>query len=288
MSLTYSLRTPHVRHMRCESYHDLDTPGYAVNFHQPVLDYLDAKSQHLHGAPSHTPWTDEIGPRHYRSTTTLNQHNAVKALKVEHDIDDRTENLISDLHLKHRAPFDELPIYDPSHVTRHTHPDKISDQAQKRIRYLNQRQLENQIKQDTMQIIERINKLELDSNALPREVERQVRGIYSRVLPPTEPTQVEIFDAIAERTTTRAPSRLRSATPEAPQRTPYAPYMQLIDERRASKLIKQVTSSLKESKRVLRKMDGRVECDFYKCSLNDRCWLCRKLMRTNSRLHYHH
>uniref|UniRef100_A0A1I8P1D0 Uncharacterized protein n=1 Tax=Stomoxys calcitrans TaxID=35570 RepID=A0A1I8P1D0_STOCA len=287
MSLTYSLRTPYVRHVRCESHSDYDTPGYTVNFHQPVLDYLDVKTQHLHGAPSHTPWSDEVGSRHYKSNTTLNQHNAVKTLKVEHEIEDRTEDIITDLHLKHRTPFDELPIYDPSHVTRHTHPDKVSEQAQKRIRYLNQRQLENQIKEDTQQIIERISKLELRNNELPREVERQVRGIYSRVLPPVEPTQVEVFDAIADRTS-RATSRVRSGTPEGPQRMPYAPYMQLIDDRRTSKLFKQVTSSLKESKRILRKMDGKIECDFYKCSLNDRCWLCRKLMRNNSRLHYHH
>uniref|UniRef100_T1PHH5 Uncharacterized protein n=1 Tax=Musca domestica TaxID=7370 RepID=T1PHH5_MUSDO len=283
MSLTYSLRTPHVRHLRSEVINDPDTPGYVVNFHQPVLDYLDAKSQYLHGSRTHTPWTDECTPKHYRSTSTMNQLSAVKSLKVDHETDERTEDIISDLHLQHRAPFDEVPMYDPSHVTRHTHPDMVSDQAQKRIRYLNQRQLENQIKKDTMEIVDRINRLELDNNELPREVERQIRGIYSRVLPPYVPAEYEEeLDTVID----RAASRVRATSPDAAYRKPYPKYMQTIDERRASKLYKQVSATLKESKRTLRKMDDRVECDFYKCSLNDKCWLCRKLMRNNSRLHY--
>lgn len=279
MSLTYSLRTPYVRHARCETHFDHDRPpGYNVDFGQSVKDYLDAKTQNLHASASHMPWTEECGPKHYRSTDTLRKYKTLEALKIEHEIEQKTSGIITDLRTRKRPPFDEKVNDDPSLVTKNVHPDNVADRAHRRIEYINQRQFDDMIKHDTMQIVQRISKLELDNVELPREVERQVRHIYNRVISPSEREDKETEEEVY---------RERSSSPGTNNRPPHTLYMNTIDGRRAQKLFKQVGESLHDSKRLLRKMDGRIECDFYKCSLNEKCWLCRKLVRNNSKLHYY-
>lgn len=301
MALTY-VRPPRVRHMH-HTYED--NYGYTMNFYQPMMDYLDAKTKNLQVNPPHLPWTSERGLKQYRASNTVRRYNTDEVLRLSRAVAARADEILLDFRVKKRSPFSVIKLADAARVNKHIAPDSIVDRSRER-RLRRQRELEDLIKQDTVKLLGRIRRMELDTGEMTKEFKRQIRGksasaIAQALLSESERSMKqtrrdeEDFMSQAMVRSSRAASRIRSSSPDGGRISQHTYHLEFMDDRMVDKLDHRVSSSLHNVKRQLSSLNQKT-VEFYadsRCDLVDKCWICRKVMRNHpkikdySYLHWH-
>lgn len=293
MALTYGVRPPRVRHMLQSTYED--NYGYTMNFYQPMLDYLDAKTKTLQVTPPHLPWTSERGLKQYRPSNAVRRYNTDEVLRLSRACAARADEILLDFRVKKRSPFSVVKLADAARVDKHIAPDSVLERSRER-RQRRQRELEDIIRQDTIKLLHRIKKMELDTCEMSKEFKRSIRGksatqIAQALLSEAERNvkqsrkEEEDFMAQAIVRSSRAGSRVRSVSPSGRIST-HTYHLELMDDRMVDKLDHRVSSSLCNVKRQLSSLNQKT-VEFYadsRCDLVDKCWICRKVMRNHPKL----
>ncbi|KNC33083.1 Paramyosin, short form, partial [Lucilia cuprina] len=294
MALTYGVRPPRVRHMLQSTYED--NYGYTMNFYQPMMDYLDAKTKSLQVKPPHLPWTSERGLKQYRPSNAIRRYNTDEILRLSRACAARADEILLDFRVKKRSPFSVIKLADAARVTKHIAPDTVLDRSRER-RQRRQRELEDLIRQDTIKLLHRIRRMELDAGEMTKEFKRQIRGksaqaIAQALLSESERNikqskrEEEDYMAQAMVRSSRAVSRLRSTSPEGGRISAHTYHIELMDDRMVDKLDHRVSSSLYNVKRQLSSLNQKT-VEFYadsRCDLVDKCWICRKVMRNHPKI----
>ncbi|XP_034482880.1 paramyosin, short form isoform X3 [Drosophila innubila] len=277
-----------------------DNYGYTMNFYQPMLDYLDAKAKGLKVQQPHLPWVSERGMKQYRSSNAVRQYNADEILRLSRTCAARADEILLSFRAKKRSPFSVQKLVDATRVAKHIEPDTVVERSRQR-RRRRQEELEDTIKRDTLKILQRIRKIELDSeiDQMSDDFKRSIRGksasaIAQALLSESEKNiksakqQEENYISQTLIRSSRAASRARSTSPfeGSGQVRAHTLHMELMDDRMVDKLDHRVSSSLHNVKRQLSTLNQRT-VEFYadsRCGIEDKCWICRKVMRTHPKL----
>ncbi|XP_037940142.1 paramyosin, short form isoform X3 [Teleopsis dalmanni] len=297
MAQTYSLRPARTRHMRQSTYED--NYGYTMNYYQPMLDYLDAKAKGLHtDTLPHLPWTSERGLKQYHSSVPVRTYTTDEIIRLSRECAARADEILLDFRVKKRTPFSVKKLADASRVTKHIEPDTILDRSRER-RRRRQEELEDIIRRDTIRILQRIRKMELDNDCarMSNEFKRQIRGKSASAIAQALLSESErnmktakkeeddfLVQTIAR--SSRAASRMRSGSEEGNRIITHAAHIELMDDRMVDKLDHRVSSSLLNVKRQLSTLNQKT-VEFYadsRCDITDKCWICRKVMLKHPKL----
>ncbi|TDG53039.1 hypothetical protein AWZ03_000582 [Drosophila navojoa] len=298
MSLALKQRPSRFRHGTTYD----DNYGYTMNFYQPMLDYLDAKAKGLKVEQPHLPWVSERGLKQYRSSNAVRQYNADEIVRLSRTCAARADEILLSFRAQKRSPFSVQKLVDATRVAKHIEPDTVVERSRQR-RRRRQEELEDLIKRDTLKILQRIRKIELDNeyDKMSDDFKRSIRGksasaIAQALLSESErnikTAKKEEEDFIAQTLvrSSRAASRARSTSPfdgtAGGSLRAHAVHMELMDERLVDKLDHRVSSSLHNVKRQLSTLNQRT-VEFYadsRCGIEDKCWICRKVMRTHPKL----
>uniref|UniRef100_A0A0A1WQL1 Paramyosin, short form n=1 Tax=Zeugodacus cucurbitae TaxID=28588 RepID=A0A0A1WQL1_ZEUCU len=295
MALTYRLRPSRTRHLATHAYED--NYGYTMNYYQPMLDYLDAKTKKLNVDPPHLPWSSERGLRQYRSSNPVRRYDADEVLRLSRACAHRADEILLDFRVRKRTPFSVIKLADAARVDRHIEPDTVVERSRER-RRRRQQDLEDLIRQDTIRLLQRLRRMELDNDCarMTDEFKRSIRGKSATQIAQalisesernikTSKREEEDFLAQTLVRASRAASRARSGSPEG-RFSSHAYHMELMDERMVDKLDHRVSSSLYNVKRQLSTLNQKT-VEFYadsRCGIDDKCWICRKVMRTHPKL----
>uniref|UniRef100_W8AN53 Paramyosin, short form n=1 Tax=Ceratitis capitata TaxID=7213 RepID=W8AN53_CERCA len=271
MALTYRLRPSRTRHLASHTYED--NYGYTMNFYQPMLDYLDAKTKQLNVAPPHLPWSSERGLRQYRPSNPVRRYDTDEVLRLSRACAHRADEILLDFRVRKRTPFSVIKLADAARVDKHIVPDTVVERSRER-RRRRQQDLEELIRQDTIRILQRIRRMELDNDCtrMTDEFKRSIRGksataIAQALISESERNiksskrEEEDFMAQAIIRSSRAASRARSGSPEG-RISSHAYHIELMDERLVDKLDHRVSSSLHNVKRQLSTLNQKT-VEFY-------------------------
>lgn len=295
MALTYRLRPSRTRHLATHAYED--NYGYTMNFYQPMLDYLDAKTKKLNVDLPHLPWSSERGLRQYRPSNPVRRYDTDEVLRLSRACAQRADEILLDFRVRKRTPFSVIKLADAARVHKHIEPDTVVERSRER-RRRRQQDLEDIIRQDTIKLLQRIRRMELDNDCsrMTDEFKRSIRGksataIAQALISESERNikcskrEEEDFLAQTLVRASRAASRARSGSPEG-RISSHAYHIELMDERLVDKLDHRVSSSLHNVKRQLSTLNQKT-VEFYadsRCGIDDKCWICRKVMRTHPKL----
>lgn len=295
MALTYRLRPSRPRHLATHAYED--NYGYTMNFYQPMLDYLDAKTKKLNVDPPHLPWSSERGLRQYRPSNPVRRYDADEVLRLSRACAHRADEILLDFRVRKRTPFSVIKLADAARVNRHIEPDTVVERSRER-RRRRQQDLEDLIRQDTIKVLQRIRRMELDNDCarMTDEFKRSIRGKSATAIAQalisesernikTSKREEEDFLAQTLVRASRAASRVRSGSPDG-RISSHAYHIELMDERLVDKLDHRVSSSLHNVKRQLSTLNQKT-VEFYadsRCGIDDKCWICRKVLRTHPKL----
>ncbi|KMY98468.1 paramyosin, short form isoform X2 [Drosophila simulans] len=253
-----------------------DNYGYTMNFYQPMLDYLDAKAKGLEVKKPHLPWVSERGLKQYRPSNAVRQYNADEIVRLSRTCAARADEILLNFRAQKRSPFSVQKLVDASRVTKHIEPDTVVERSRQR-RRRRQEELEDLIKRDTLKILQRIRKIELDNelDKMSDDFKRSIRGksasaIAQALLSESEKNiktaKKEEEDYIAQTLvrSSRAVSRARSrsSSPLDGQYRAHALHIELMDDRLVDKLDHRVSSSLHNVKRQLSTLNQRT-VEFY-------------------------
>nr|NP_729406.1 paramyosin, isoform C [Drosophila melanogaster]NP_729407.1 paramyosin, isoform D [Drosophila melanogaster]P35416.2 RecName: Full=Paramyosin, short form; AltName: Full=Miniparamyosin [Drosophila melanogaster]AAF50371.2 paramyosin, isoform C [Drosophila melanogaster]AAN11995.1 paramyosin, isoform D [Drosophila melanogaster] len=253
-----------------------DNYGYTMNFYQPMLDYLDAKAKGLEVKKPHLPWVSERGLKQYRPSNAVRQYNADEIVRLSRTCAARADEILLNFRAQKRSPFSVQKLVDASRVTKHLEPDTVVERSRQR-RRRRQEELEDLIKRDTLKILQRIRKIELDNelDKMSDDFKRSIRGksasaIAQALLSESEKNiktaKKEEEDYIAQTLvrSSRAVSRARSrsSSPLDGQYRAHALHIELMDDRLVDKLDHRVSSSLHNVKRQLSTLNQRT-VEFY-------------------------
>ncbi|XP_034482879.1 paramyosin, short form isoform X2 [Drosophila innubila] len=253
-----------------------DNYGYTMNFYQPMLDYLDAKAKGLKVQQPHLPWVSERGMKQYRSSNAVRQYNADEILRLSRTCAARADEILLSFRAKKRSPFSVQKLVDATRVAKHIEPDTVVERSRQR-RRRRQEELEDTIKRDTLKILQRIRKIELDSeiDQMSDDFKRSIRGksasaIAQALLSESEKNiksakqQEENYISQTLIRSSRAASRARSTSPfeGSGQVRAHTLHMELMDDRMVDKLDHRVSSSLHNVKRQLSTLNQRT-VEFY-------------------------
>lgn len=292
MSLAYGIRPRVRRHGMAYE----DNYGYTMNYYQPMIDYLDAKAKRLNVSPPHLPWTSERGLKQYRPSNTIRQYNTDDIIRLSRSVAARADEILLDFRVKKRSPFSVVKLVDAARVTKHIAPDSILERRRERSRR-RQREFEDQIRQDTIKILARIRRMELETGEMSKDFKRSIRGksasaIAKALLSESERSmkqtrsEEENFMSQAMVRSSRAASRMRSISPEGGRLSTHTYHLEFMDDRMVDKLDHRVSSSLHNVKRQLSSLNQKT-VEFYadsRCGLDEKCWLCRKVMRNHPKI----
>ncbi|XP_017862106.1 PREDICTED: paramyosin, short form isoform X2 [Drosophila arizonae] len=274
MSLALKQRPSRFRHGTTYD----DNYGYTMNFYQPMLDYLDAKAKGLKVQQPHLPWVSERGLKQYRSSNAVRQYNADEIVRLSRTCAARADEILLSFRAQKRSPFSVQKFVDATRVAKHIEPDTVVERSRQR-RRRRQEELEDLIKRDTLKILQRIRKIELDNeyDKMSDDFKRSIRGksasaIAQALLSESErnikSAKKEEEDYIAQTMirSSRAASRARSTSPfdgtGGGSLRAHAVHMELMDERLVDKLDHRVSSSLHNVKRQLSTLNQRT-VEFY-------------------------
>ncbi|XP_043950704.1 paramyosin, short form isoform X2 [Drosophila biarmipes] len=253
-----------------------DNYGYTMNFYQPMLDYLDAKAKGLEVKKPHLPWVSERGLKQYRPSNAVRQYNADEIVRLSRTCAARADEILLSFRAQKRSPFSVQKLVDATRVTKHLEPDTVVERSRQR-RRRRQEELEDLIKRDTLKILQRIRKIELDNEVdqMSDDFKRSIRGksasaIAQALLSESErnikTAKKEEEDYIAQTLvrSSRAVSRARSrsSSPLDGQLRAHALHIELMDDRLVDKLDHRVSSSLHNVKRQLSTLNQRT-VEFY-------------------------
>ncbi|XP_011179793.1 paramyosin, short form isoform X3 [Zeugodacus cucurbitae] len=271
MALTYRLRPSRTRHLATHAYED--NYGYTMNYYQPMLDYLDAKTKKLNVDPPHLPWSSERGLRQYRSSNPVRRYDADEVLRLSRACAHRADEILLDFRVRKRTPFSVIKLADAARVDRHIEPDTVVERSRER-RRRRQQDLEDLIRQDTIRLLQRLRRMELDNDCarMTDEFKRSIRGKSATQIAQalisesernikTSKREEEDFLAQTLVRASRAASRARSGSPEG-RFSSHAYHMELMDERMVDKLDHRVSSSLYNVKRQLSTLNQKT-VEFY-------------------------
>lgn len=309
MSLALQKRQSRLRHGTTYE----DNYGYTMNFYQPMLDYLDAKAKGLKVEQPHLPWNSERGLKQYRSSNTVRKYNADEILRLSRTCAARADEILLSFRAQKRTPFSVQKLVDATRVAKHLEPDTIIERSRQR-RRRRQEELEDTIKRDTLKILQRIRKIELDNEVdqMSDDFKRSIRGksasaIAQALLSESERNiktarqQEENYMSQAMVRSSRAVSRVRTSRSTSPyeievlssgggggsgQLRSHTLHVELMDDRLVDKLDHRVSSSLHNVKRQLSSLNQKT-VEFYadsRCGIEDKCWICRKVLRTHPKL----
>lgn len=284
-----------------------------MNFYQPMLDYLDAKAKGLKVEQPHLPWNSERGLKQYRSSNTVRKYNADEILRLSRTCAARADEILLSFRAQKRTPFSVQKLVDATRVAKHLEPDTIIERSRQR-RRRRQEELEDTIKRDTLKILQRIRKIELDNEVdqMSDDFKRSIRGksasaIAQALLSESERNiktarqQEENYMSQAMVRSSRAVSRVRTSRSTSPyeievlssgggggsgQLRSHTLHVELMDDRLVDKLDHRVSSSLHNVKRQLSSLNQKT-VEFYadsRCGIEDKCWICRKVLRTHPKL----
>ncbi|XP_037722721.1 paramyosin, short form isoform X2 [Drosophila subpulchrella] len=253
-----------------------DNYGYTMNFYQPMLDYLDAKAKGLEVKKPHLPWVSERGLKQYRPSNAVRQYNADEIVRLSRTCAARADEILLSFRAQKRSPFSVQKLVDASRVAKHLEPDTVVERSRQR-RRRRQEELEDLIKRDTLKILQRIRKIELDNEVdqMSDDFKRSIRGksasaIAQALLSESErnikTAKKEEEDYISQTLvrSSRAVSRARSrsSSPLDGQLRAHALHIELMDDRLVDKLDHRVSSSLHNVKRQLSTLNQRT-VEFY-------------------------
>ncbi|XP_043649362.1 paramyosin, short form isoform X2 [Drosophila teissieri] len=253
-----------------------DNYGYTMNFYQPMLDYLDAKAKGLEVKKPHLPWVSERGLKQYRPSNAVRQYNADEIVRLSRTCAARADEILLSFRAQKRSPFSVQKLVDASRVTKHLEPDTVVERSRQR-RRRRQEELEDLIKRDTLKILQRIRKIELDNelDQMSDDFKRSIRGksasaIAQALLSESEKNiktakkEEEDFISQSLVRSSRAVSRARSrsSSPLDGQYRAHALHIELMDDRLVDKLDHRVSSSLHNVKRQLSTLNQRT-VEFY-------------------------
>ncbi|XP_018801618.1 PREDICTED: paramyosin, short form isoform X2 [Bactrocera latifrons] len=271
MALTYRLRPSRTRHLATHAYED--NYGYTMIFYQPMLDYLDAKTKKLNVDPPHLPWSSERGLRQYRPSNPVRRYDADEVLRLSRACAHRADEILLDFRVRKRTPFSVIKLADAARVHKHIEPDTVVERSRER-RRRRQQDLEDIIRQDTLKILHRIRRMELDNDCarMTDEFKRSIRGKSATAIAQalisesernikTSKREEEDFLAQTLVRASRAASRVRSGSPES-RISSHAYHIELMDERLVDKLDHRVSSSLHNVKRQLSTLNQKT-VEFY-------------------------
>lgn len=309
MSLALQKRQSRLRHGTTYE----DNYGYTMNFYQPMLDYLDAKAKGLKVEQPHLPWNSERGLKQYRSSNTVRKYNADEILRLSRTCAARADEILLSFRAQKRTPFSVQKLVDATRVAKHLEPDTIIERSRQR-RRRRQEELEDTIKRDTLKILQRIRKIELDNEVdqMSDDFKRSIRGksasaIAQALLSESERNiktarkEEENYMSQAMVRSSRAVSRVRTSRSTSPyeievlssgggggsgQLRSHTLHVELMDDRLVDKLDHRVSSSLHNVKRQLSSLNQKT-VEFYadsRCGIEDKCWICRKVLRTHPKL----
>ncbi|XP_054735963.1 paramyosin, short form isoform X3 [Anastrepha obliqua] len=270
MALTYRLRPSRTRHL-AHTYED--NYGYTMNYYQPMLDYLDAKTKQLNVNPPHLPWSSERGLRQFRPSNPVRRYDADEVLRLSRACAHRADEILLDFRVRKRTPFSVIKLADAARVHKHIEPDSVVERSRER-RRRRQQDLEDLIRQDTIRLLHRIHRMELDNDCvrMTDEFKRSIRGksataIAQALISESERNiksakrEEEDFLSQALIRSSRAASRARSGSPEG-RISSHAYHIELMDERLVDKLDHRVSSSLYNVKRQLSTLNQKT-VEFY-------------------------
>ncbi|KAM8709023.1 hypothetical protein ACLKA7_015917 [Drosophila subpalustris] len=273
MSLALQQRPSRFRH--ATTTYD-DNYGYTMNFYQPMMDYLDAKAKGLKVQQPHLPWVSERGMKQYRSSNAVRQYNADEILRLSRTCAARADEILLSFRAQKRSPFSVQKLVDATRVAKHIEPDTVVERSRQR-RRRRQEELEDTIKRDTLKILQRIRKIELDNEVdqMSDDFKRSIRGksasaIAQALLSESEKNiksakqQEENYISQTLIRSSRAASRARSTSPfdGSGQIRAHTLHMELMDDRMVDKLDHRVSSSLHNVKRQLSTLNQRT-VEFY-------------------------
>ncbi|XP_016934331.1 paramyosin, short form isoform X2 [Drosophila suzukii] len=253
-----------------------DNYGYTMNFYQPMLDYLDAKAKGLEVKKPHLPWVSERGLKQYRPSNAVRQYNADEIVRLSRTCAARADEILLSFRAQKRSPFSVQKLVDATRVAKHLEPDTVVERSRQR-RRRRQEELEDLIKRDTLKILQRIRKIELDNEVdqMSDDFKRSIRGksasaIAQALLSESErnikTAKKEEEDYISQTLvrSSRAVSRARSrsSSPLDGQLRAHALHIELMDDRLVDKLDHRVSSSLHNVKRQLSTLNQRT-VEFY-------------------------
>ncbi|XP_044313474.1 paramyosin, short form isoform X2 [Drosophila rhopaloa] len=253
-----------------------DNYGYTMNFYQPMLDYLDAKAKGLEVKKPHLPWVSERGLKQYRPSNAVRQYNADEIVRLSRTCAARADEILLSFRAQKRSPFSVQKLVDATRVAKHLEPDTIVERSRQR-RRRRQEELEDLIKRDTLKILQRIRKIELDNEVdqMSDDFKRSIRGksasaIAQALLSESEKNiktaKKEEEDYISQTLvrSSRAVSRARSrsSSPFDGQLRAHALHIELMDDRLVDKLDHRVSSSLHNVKRQLSTLNQKT-VEFY-------------------------
>ncbi|XP_064541377.1 paramyosin, short form isoform X2 [Drosophila montana] len=277
MSLALQKRPSRFRHTTTYD----DNYGYTMNFYQPMLDYLDAKAKGLKVQQPHLPWNSERGLKQYRSSNAVRHYNADEIVRLSRTCAARADEILLSFRAQKRSPFSVQKLVDATRVGKHIEPDTVVERSRQR-RRRRQEELEDLIKHDTLKILQRVRKIELDSefDQMSDDFKRSIRGksasaIAQALLSESERNiksakqDEENYIAQTMIRSSRAASRVRSTSPfdyvgggGGGQFRTHAVHMELMDDRLVDKLDQRVSSSLHNVKRQLSTLNQRT-VEFY-------------------------
>ncbi|XP_034103573.1 paramyosin, short form isoform X2 [Drosophila albomicans] len=258
-----------------------DNYGYTMNFYQPMLDYLDAKAKGLKVPQPHLPWSSERGLKQYRSSNAVRQYNADEIVRLSRTCAARADEILLSFRAQKRTPFSVQKLVDATRVAKHIEPDTVVERSRQR-RRRRQQELEDTIKRDTLKILQRIRKIELDNqfDQMSDDFKRSIRGksasaIAQALLSESEKNiksakqEEENYIAQTLVRSSRAVSRARSRSSSpyegfegSGQIRAHTLHMELMDDRLVDKLDHRVSSSLHNVKRQLSTLNQRT-VEFY-------------------------
>lgn len=292
MATTYGIRTARTRH--ASRLHDEGHTGYNVNFYQPMMQYLEAKTSQMNVAPPRVPWSSTRGMRQYVAPRPTRQYTTDQVIKLSREVTNRADQIMAEFRAKKNRPFSSTLIAEKHHGRHTPDPETMVEMSEQR-RLRRQQDLENLIRQDTIQILQRIKRLELDNVDMDQELKRHIRGkssdqIAQALLVDAERNirqgkQKEDRFLAAAAAVARGSSCCRSPSVDTRDTRDLA--LEWMDERAVQALEKKLySSSLRHVKRDLANLNTKT-VEFYqgtKCDLEEKCWVCRKVLRTHPKV----
>ncbi|ALC44891.1 Prm [Drosophila busckii] len=248
----------------------------AADFNQ----YRHDAERRMHEKDEEIEAIRERGLKQYRSSNTVRQYNADEIVRLSRTCAARADEILSSFRAQKRTPFSVQKLVDATRLTKHIEPDTVVERSRQR-RRRRQEELEDLIKRDTLKILQRIRKIEIDNEVdqMSDDFKRSIRGksasaIAQMLLSESERNiqnakkEEENFISQSLVRSSRAVSRVRSRSSSpyegssSGQLRAHAIHMELMDERLVDKLDHRVSSSLHNVKRQLSTLNQRT-VEFY-------------------------
>lgn len=92
--------------------------GFGINYYQPMVDYIDAKSKGRHTNYPHLPWTDERGLEQYNPSGLIRSYSERDLSTISRQTEARAKTRLKDFKATTKNQFDLAQSVSAATITR--------------------------------------------------------------------------------------------------------------------------------------------------------------------------